>query len=181
MLKGSAPRSSIPLGTALGRAIVWYPWTISRCRIPRQPPPSSGERWRKEHGLLRPAVHARSLGDGSCRPPSGLGGGSGSGRRVRHPPWRRIGLGKRWVVHGWQSDRRWAALPSRKGWRRVSPAQAAGPGIGRGSVGHFLDRMDAVYGHTPLGVGMSLKEKPSTYSRDRCWVSCDPTSIRSLR
>jgi len=34
--------------------------------------------------------------------------------------------------------------------------------------------MDAVYGHTPIGVGMSLKEKPSTYFQDRCWVSCDP-------
>jgi len=45
---------------------------------------------------------------------------------------------------------------------------------GGGWVGHFLDRMDAVYGHTPIGVGMSLKEKPSTYFQDRCWVSCDP-------
>ncbi len=45
---------------------------------------------------------------------------------------------------------------------------------GGGWVGHFLDRMDAVYGHTPIGVGMRLKEKPSTYFRDRCWVSCDP-------
>jgi predicted TIM-barrel fold metal-dependent hydrolase len=45
---------------------------------------------------------------------------------------------------------------------------------GGGWVGHFLDRMDAVYAHTPIGVGMSLKEKPSTYFQDRCWVSCDP-------
>ena len=45
---------------------------------------------------------------------------------------------------------------------------------GGGWVGHFLDRMDAVYGHTPIGAGMSLKEKPSTYFKDRCWVSCDP-------
>jgi predicted TIM-barrel fold metal-dependent hydrolase len=45
---------------------------------------------------------------------------------------------------------------------------------GGGWVGHFLDRMDAVYGHTPIGVGMRLAEKPSTYFRNRCWVSCDP-------
>jgi uncharacterized protein len=45
---------------------------------------------------------------------------------------------------------------------------------GGGWVGHFMDRMDAVYGHTPIGVGMALKEKPSDYFRERCWVSCDP-------
>ena len=45
---------------------------------------------------------------------------------------------------------------------------------GGGWVGHFMDRMDAVYGHTPIGVGMKLKDKPSSYFRERCWVSCDP-------
>ncbi len=45
---------------------------------------------------------------------------------------------------------------------------------GGGWVGHFLDRMDAVYGHTPIRVGMRLREKPSTYFQERCWVSCDP-------
>jgi uncharacterized protein len=45
---------------------------------------------------------------------------------------------------------------------------------GGGWVGHFMDRMDAVYGHTPIGVGMPLKDKPSEYFRERCWVSCDP-------
>jgi predicted TIM-barrel fold metal-dependent hydrolase len=41
-------------------------------------------------------------------------------------------------------------------------------------VGHYLDRMDAVFGHTPIHAGPSLKEKPSDYFRERCWVSCDP-------
>ena len=41
-------------------------------------------------------------------------------------------------------------------------------------VGHYLDRMDAVAGHTPIGAGIGLKEKPSDYFRERCWVSCDP-------
>ena len=41
-------------------------------------------------------------------------------------------------------------------------------------VGHYLDRMDAVFGHTPINAGPSLKEKPSDYFRQRCWVSCDP-------
>lgn len=45
---------------------------------------------------------------------------------------------------------------------------------GGGWVGHFMDRMDAIYGHTPIGVGMALKDAPSTYFRERCWVSCDP-------
>ncbi len=34
--------------------------------------------------------------------------------------------------------------------------------------------MDAVSGHTPVGVGIRLMEMPSTYFRERCWVSCDP-------
>jgi predicted TIM-barrel fold metal-dependent hydrolase len=41
-------------------------------------------------------------------------------------------------------------------------------------VGHYLDRMDAVFGHTPIGAGMTLKARPSEYFRERCWVSCDP-------
>jgi uncharacterized protein len=45
---------------------------------------------------------------------------------------------------------------------------------GGGWVGHYLDRMDAVYGHTPIGAGLSLAHRPSTYFEDRCWVSCDP-------
>jgi predicted TIM-barrel fold metal-dependent hydrolase len=45
---------------------------------------------------------------------------------------------------------------------------------GGGWIGHYLDRMDAVYGHTPIGVGLPLAGTPSEYFRERCWVSCDP-------
>ena len=41
-------------------------------------------------------------------------------------------------------------------------------------VGHYLDRMDAVFEHTPIYAGPALKEKPSDYFREHCWVSCDP-------
>jgi predicted TIM-barrel fold metal-dependent hydrolase len=41
-------------------------------------------------------------------------------------------------------------------------------------VGHYLDRMDAVFEHTPIYAGPSLKGKPSDYFREHCWVSCDP-------
>jgi predicted TIM-barrel fold metal-dependent hydrolase len=41
-------------------------------------------------------------------------------------------------------------------------------------VGHFLDRMDAVFTHTPIGAGMALARKPSDYFRERCFISCDP-------
>jgi predicted TIM-barrel fold metal-dependent hydrolase len=45
---------------------------------------------------------------------------------------------------------------------------------GGGWIGHYLDRMDAVFGHTPIGVGLALRHKPSDYFRERCWISCDP-------
>jgi len=45
---------------------------------------------------------------------------------------------------------------------------------GGGWIGHYLDRMDAVYGHTPIGQSVPLKEKPSDYFRARCTISCDP-------
>ncbi len=45
---------------------------------------------------------------------------------------------------------------------------------GGGWVGYWLDRIDAVYGHTPLGQRVPLERKPSEYFRDRVWVSCDP-------
>jgi uncharacterized protein len=45
---------------------------------------------------------------------------------------------------------------------------------GGGWIGHYLDRMDAVYGHTPIGTGLALEHTPSDYFRERCWISCDP-------
>jgi predicted TIM-barrel fold metal-dependent hydrolase len=45
---------------------------------------------------------------------------------------------------------------------------------GGGWVGYWMDRIDAVYGHTFIGTRVPLKEKPSDYFRDRVWVSCDP-------
>ena len=44
---------------------------------------------------------------------------------------------------------------------------------GGGWLGYYLDRMDGVYGHTPLG-NSELTRKPSDYFREQCWISCDP-------
>ncbi len=45
---------------------------------------------------------------------------------------------------------------------------------GGGWIGYWLDRLDAVYGHTYIGTRVPLKEKPSDYFRQRVWISCDP-------
>jgi len=45
---------------------------------------------------------------------------------------------------------------------------------GGGWIGYWLDRIDAVFGHTFIGSRVPLKEKPSDYFRERCWISCDP-------
>ncbi len=45
---------------------------------------------------------------------------------------------------------------------------------GGGWIGYWLDRIDAVYGHTFIGDKVPLKHKPSDYFRERIWISCDP-------
>ena len=45
---------------------------------------------------------------------------------------------------------------------------------GGGWIGYWLDRIDAVYGHTFIGGRVPLKEKPSDYFRNQIWISCDP-------
>ena len=45
---------------------------------------------------------------------------------------------------------------------------------GGGWIGYLLDRMDAVFGHTPIGERVPLQNPPSYYFRERCWISCDP-------
>jgi predicted TIM-barrel fold metal-dependent hydrolase len=45
---------------------------------------------------------------------------------------------------------------------------------GGGWIGYWLDRIDAVYGHTFIGSRVPLERKPSDYFRDRVWISCDP-------
>lgn len=45
---------------------------------------------------------------------------------------------------------------------------------GGGWIGYWLDRLDAVYGHTWMGTRVPLERKPSDYFRDRVWISCDP-------
>jgi predicted TIM-barrel fold metal-dependent hydrolase len=44
---------------------------------------------------------------------------------------------------------------------------------GAGWIGYWLDRMDG-YASSLLGRAVPLKEKPSTYFRRQCWISCDP-------
>jgi predicted TIM-barrel fold metal-dependent hydrolase len=45
---------------------------------------------------------------------------------------------------------------------------------GGGWIGYWLDRIDAVYGHTFIGQRVPLEHKPSDYFRQRVWISCDP-------
>ncbi|MEA2626464.1 MAG: hypothetical protein QOD06_2509 [Candidatus Binatota bacterium] len=45
---------------------------------------------------------------------------------------------------------------------------------GAGWIGYWLDRLDAVYDATALGDRVPLRERPSTYFRRQCWISCDP-------
>ncbi len=45
---------------------------------------------------------------------------------------------------------------------------------GGGWIGYWLDRIDAVYGHTFIGEHVPLKHKPSDYFREQIWISCDP-------
>jgi predicted TIM-barrel fold metal-dependent hydrolase len=45
---------------------------------------------------------------------------------------------------------------------------------GGGWIGYWLDRIDAVYGHTFIGGRVPLQEKPSDYFRRQIWISCDP-------
>lgn len=45
---------------------------------------------------------------------------------------------------------------------------------GGGWIGYWLDRIDAVYGHTFIGERVPLKERPSDYFRRQVWISCDP-------
>ena len=45
---------------------------------------------------------------------------------------------------------------------------------GGGWIGYWLDRIDAVYGHTFIGEKVPLAHRPSDYFRERIWISCDP-------
>lgn len=45
---------------------------------------------------------------------------------------------------------------------------------GAGWIGYWLDRIDAVYGHTVIGSRVPLQHKPSDYFRERIWISADP-------
>jgi predicted TIM-barrel fold metal-dependent hydrolase len=45
---------------------------------------------------------------------------------------------------------------------------------GAGWIGYFLDRADAIYKGTPLGGTVRLKEEPSYYFKERCFISADP-------
>lgn len=45
---------------------------------------------------------------------------------------------------------------------------------GAGWLGYWLDRLDAVFKHTPLAKRVPLENPPSWYFENRCWISCDP-------
>jgi hypothetical protein len=52
---------------------------------------------------------------------------------------------------------------------------------GGGWIGYWLDRIDAVYGHTFIGHRVPLEHKPSDYFRERSGSAATPTSGRSRR
>ncbi len=45
---------------------------------------------------------------------------------------------------------------------------------GAGWIGYFLDRADAIFTGTPIAQTVRLKEKPSYYFKERCYISADP-------
>jgi predicted TIM-barrel fold metal-dependent hydrolase len=45
---------------------------------------------------------------------------------------------------------------------------------GAGWVGYFFDRADAIFTGTPIAQTVRLKEKPSYYFKERCFISADP-------
>jgi predicted TIM-barrel fold metal-dependent hydrolase len=45
---------------------------------------------------------------------------------------------------------------------------------GAGWIGYFLDRADAIFTGTPIAQTVRLKEKPSVYFKERCFISADP-------
>ena len=45
---------------------------------------------------------------------------------------------------------------------------------GAGWIGYFLDRADAIFTGTTIAQTVRLKEKPSYYFKERCYISADP-------
>jgi uncharacterized protein len=45
---------------------------------------------------------------------------------------------------------------------------------GAGWIGYFLDRSDAIFTGTTISQTVRLKEKPSFYFKERCFISADP-------
>jgi predicted TIM-barrel fold metal-dependent hydrolase len=45
---------------------------------------------------------------------------------------------------------------------------------GAGWIGYFLDRADAIFTGTTIAQNVRLKEKPSYYFKERCFISADP-------
>ena len=45
---------------------------------------------------------------------------------------------------------------------------------GGGWIGYWLDRIDAVYGHTFIGTGCRWSTSRATTSASGCWITCDP-------
>jgi uncharacterized protein len=45
---------------------------------------------------------------------------------------------------------------------------------GAGWIGYFLDRADAIFTGTTIAQTVRLKEKPSYYFQERCYISADP-------
>src|SRR3546814_11049563 len=46
---------------------------------------------------------------------------------------------------------------------------------GGGWIGYWLDRIDAVYGHTFIGTRVPPEHKPRDYFRHPHWILCEPS------
>ena len=146
---------------------------------------------RRRARRVRRAVHPRRPPARSSRQRSGVRGRAGSRRAVRDPPDVRAAVDEG-RAHGHVGARQAAAAARRRCTASDGVRQQFTTlfdyGVfdkfprlkvlvlesGGGWIGYWLDRIDAVYGHTFIGTRVPLEHKPSDYFRERCWISCDP-------
>ena len=142
-------------------------------------------------GRLRRAVHPRRTPARAPRQRPGVRRRPGPRRAVRHPPHLRAAVDQG-QPHGRLGERASSSGSSRRSPRPTGCATSSrrcsttacstgSPQLkvlvlesGGGWIGYWLDRIDAVYGHTFIGTRVPLERKPSDYFRERIWISCDP-------
>ena len=134
------------------------PTTAGRSAIPTTtpcspPPRTSTCRWRSTRRSSRSGRRAPAWARGSTS------SSSGCWRRCRRP------------TASATSSRRCSTTACSTRFPRLKILVLESGG---GWIGYWLDRIDAVYGHTFIGERVPLQHKPSDYFRERIWISCDP-------